>query len=110
MSARSETSISDAFRKQFRHYFISSLNHCSFSENLGKEVRKITYGELFAAQESEPELDPQTHLKSQTWRYALVEKQRQVDSRSLTGQSTRSRPIRTVRDPNLKEKKVKIKR
>lgn len=70
MSARSETS--DAFRKQFGHYFISSLNHCSFSENLGKEGREITYGELFAAQESEPELDSQTHLKSQTWRYALV--------------------------------------
>lgn len=72
MSARSETSISDTFRKQFGHYFISSRNHCSFSENLGKEVREITYGELLAAQESEPELDPQTHLKSQTWRNALV--------------------------------------
>lgn len=109
MSARSETSISDTFRMQCGHYFISSLNRCSFSENLGKEGREITYGELFAAQESEPELDPQTRLKSQTWRCALVERQRQVDSRSLTGQSTRSRPIRPVRDPILK-KNTKITR
>lgn len=66
MSARSETSISDTFREQCGHYFISSLNHCSFSENLGKKVMEITYGELFTARESESELDPQTRLKSQT--------------------------------------------
>lgn len=36
---------------------------------------------------------------------ASVERQRQVDSRGLTGQSIRSRPIRPVRDPILKKRK-----
>lgn len=41
---------------------------------------------------------------------ASVERQRQVDSRGLTGQSIRSRPIRPVRDPILKKRKIKITR